>query len=235
VKGTSLDEIRIVRDYPDIFLEELPGMPSNRDIEFIIEFLPRTLSILKRPYRMPMNELVELKNQIAELKAKCFIRLSSSPWGAPILFVEKKDGTQHMCVDYHSLNEVTIKNKYPLPRIDVLFNQMKGGSVFSKIDLRSGYHQLRIRELNIPKTVFCTWYELYKYTVISFRLTNAPTYFMYLMNKVFIEYLNKFVVVFIDYILIYSKMEAEHEEHLKLVLGKLNTNQLYAKFSKCKF
>jgi hypothetical protein len=130
VKGTSLDEIRIVRDYPDIFLEELPGMPSNRDIEFIIEFLPRTLPILKRPYRMPMNELVELKNQIAELKAKCFIRLSSSPWGAPILFVEKKDGTQHMCVDYHSLNEVTIKNKYPLPRIDVLFNQMKG-AVFS--------------------------------------------------------------------------------------------------------
>jgi hypothetical protein len=126
VKGTSLDEIRIVRDYPDVFLEELPGMPPNRDIEFIIELLPRTPPILKRPYRMPMNELVELKKQIVELQAKEFICPSSSPWGAPILFVEKKDGTQRMCVDYHSLNEVTIKNKYPLPQIKDLFDQMKG-------------------------------------------------------------------------------------------------------------
>jgi hypothetical protein len=136
---------------------------------------------------MPVNELVELKKQIVEIQAKGFIRPSSSPWGAPMLFVEKKDGTQRMCVDYRSLNEVAIKNEYPLPRIEDLFDQMKGAGVFSKIDLRSGYHQLRIRESDIPKTVFRTRYRLYEYTVMSFGLTNAPTYFMYLMNKVFME------------------------------------------------
>jgi hypothetical protein len=129
-----------------------------------------------------------------------------------------------MCVDYHSLNEVTIKNKYPLPQIEVLFDQMKGASVFSKIDLRLGYHQLRIRESDIPKTMFHTRYGLYEYTVMSFELTNAPTYFMYLKNKVFMEYLDKFIVVFIDDILVYSKTEGEHEEHLRLVLEKLIIN-----------
>jgi hypothetical protein len=149
--------------------------------------------------------------------------------------VEKKDGTQRMCVDYRSLNEVTIKNKNPLPRIEDLFDQMKGASVFSKIDLRSGYQELKIRELDIPKTVFRTRYGLYEYTVMSFGLTNAPAYFMCLMNKVFMEYLERFVVVFIDDILIFSKMMEEHEEHLRLVLEKLRSNQLYAKFSKCEF
>jgi hypothetical protein len=184
---------------------------------------------------MPVNELVELKKQIAELQAKGFIRPSSSPWGAPMLFVEKKDGTQWMSSDYRSLNEVTIKNKYPLPRIEDLFDQMKGAGVFLKIDLRSGYHQLKIWESDIPKTVFCTRYGLYEYTVMSFGLTNAPAYFMYLMNKVFMEYLDKFVVVFIDDILIFSKTEEEHEKHLRLVLEKLRSNQLYGKFSKCEF
>jgi hypothetical protein len=144
VKGTSLDEIRIVWNYPDVFPEELPGMPPNRDIEFIIELLPRIPPISIWSYRMPMNELVELTKQIVELQAKGFIQPSSSSWGAAVLFVEKKDGTQRMCVDYHSLNEVTIKNKYPLPRIEDLFDQVNGANVFSKIDLRSGYHQLRI-------------------------------------------------------------------------------------------
>jgi hypothetical protein len=152
-----------------------------------------------------------------------------------MLFVEKKYGTQQMCMDYRSLNEVTIKNKYSLPRIEDLFDQMKGASVFSKIDLRSGYHQLKIQELNIPKTAFHTRYGLYEYTVMSFRLTNEPAYFMYLMNKVFMEYLDKFVVVFIDDILIFSKMEEEHEKHLRMVLEKLKSNQLYAKFNKCEF
>jgi hypothetical protein len=149
--------------------------------------------------------------------------------------VEKKDGTQRMCVDYRSLNEVTIKNKYPLPRIEDLFNQMKGASVFSKIDLRLGYHQLKIRESDIPKTAFRTRYGLYEYTVMSFGLTNAPADFMYLMNKVFMEYLDRFVVVFIDNILVFYKTMEEYEEHLKLVLEKLRSNQLYAKFSKCEF
>jgi hypothetical protein len=128
--------------------------------------------------------------------------------------VEKKDGTQWMCIDYQSLNEVTIKNKYPLPRIEDLFDQIKGASLFSKIDLRSGYHQLRIRESDIPKTAFCTRYGLYEYTVMSFGLKNAPAYFMYLMNKVFMEYLDRFVMVFIDDILVFSKTMEEHEEHL---------------------
>jgi hypothetical protein len=152
-----------------------------------------------------------------------------------VLFVEKKDGTQRMCVDYQSLNEVTIKNKYPITRIEDLFDQMKGAGVFSKIDLRFGYHQLRIWESDISKTAFHTRYGLYEYTVISFGLTNASTYFMYLMNKVFIEYLDKFVVVFIDDILIFSKIQEEHEKHLRLVLENLRSNQLYAKFSKCEF
>jgi hypothetical protein len=225
----------VVQDYPDVFLKELSGMLPDHDIEFLIELLPGTPPISKRSYRMPVNELVELKKQIAELQAKGFIRPSSSPWGAPVLFVKKKDGTQRMCVDYRSLKEVTIKNKYPLQRIEDLFDQMKGASVFSKIDLRSGYHQLKIWESDIPKTVFHTRYGLYEYIVMSFGLTNAPAYFMYLMNKVFMEYLNRFIVVFIDDILIFSKTMEEHEEHLRLVLEKLRSNQLYVKFSKCEF
>jgi hypothetical protein len=138
-----------------------------------------------------------------------------------VIFVPKKDGTQRLCVNYRALNEVTVKNKYPLSRIDDLFNQLYGACVFSKIDLRSGYHQLKIRECNIPKTAFVLRYGMYEYTVMSFGLTNAPAYFMYLMNKVFMEYLDKLLVVFIDDILVYSRNEDEHEEHLRLVLQKL--------------
>jgi hypothetical protein len=152
-----------------------------------------------------------------------------------MLFVEKKDGTQWMCIDYRSLNEVMINNKYPLPHIEDLFDQMMGVSVFSKIDLRSGYHQLKILESDIPKTAFSTRYGLYEYTMMSFGLMNTSTYFMYLMNKVLIEYLDKFILVFIDDILIFSNTEEEYEKHLRLVLEKLRSNQLYAKFSKCEF
>ena len=152
-----------------------------------------------------------------------------------MIFVDKKDGSQRMCVDYHSLNEVTIKNKYPLPRIDDLFDKLRGAYVFSKIDLRSGYHQLKIQNSDKPKTAFTTRYGLYEYTVMSFGLTNAPAYFMYLMNKVFMEFLDKFVVVFIDDILIFSKTEEEHAKHIRLVLQKLREHKLYAKRSKCEF
>jgi hypothetical protein len=210
-------------------------MPPDRDIEFIIDLLPQMPPISKRSYRMPVNKLVELKKQIAELQSKGFICPCSSPWEAPMLFVEKKDGTQWMCVDYQSMNEVTIKNKYPLPRIEDLFDQLKAASAFSKIDLRSGYHQLKIWESDIPKTSIRTRYGLYEYTMMSFGLTNAPSYFMYLMNKVFTEYLDKFVVAFIDDILIFSKIEEEHEMHLRLVLEKIRAHQLYAKFSKWEF
>jgi hypothetical protein len=234
-KAIPLEEIRVVHDFPDVFPEDLPGMPLDRDIEFIINLVPGTAPISKRPYQMPANELAELKKQLAELQKKGFIRPSSSPWGPPVLFVEKKDKTQRMCVDYKSLNEVMIKNKYPLLRIEDLFGQMRGACVFSKIDLRSGYDQLKIRKSDIPKTAFRTRYGLYEFTVMSFGLTNAPVYFMYLMNKVFMEYLDKFVVVFIDDILVFSKNKEEHEEHLWLVLEKLREHKLYAKFSKCEF
>nr|AAV32158.1 putative polyprotein [Oryza sativa Japonica Group] len=231
----ALQEIPIVRDYPDVFPEDLPGMPPKRDIEFRIDLVPGTNPIHKRPYRMAANKLAEVKSQVDDLLQKGYTRPSTSPWGAPVIFVENKDHTQRMCVDYHALNEVTIKNKYPLPRIDDLFDQLEGATVFSKIDLRSGYHQLRIREEDIPKTAFTTRYGLFECTVMSFGLTNSPAFFMNLMNKVFMEYLDKFVVVFIDDILIYSKTKEEHEEHLRLALEKLREHQLYAKFSKCEF
>jgi hypothetical protein len=233
--ATSTLDIRSVSEFLDVFPEELPGMPPDREIEFVIELVPGTAPIFKRPYRMAANQLAELKKQLQEVLDKGYIRPSASPWGAPVIFVPKKDGTQRMCVDYRSLNEVTINNKYPLPRIDDLFGQLKGACVFLKIDLRSGYHQLKIRVTDIPKTAFITRYGLYEYTVMSFRLTNAPAYFMYLMNKVFIEYLDKFVVVFIDDILIFSKNEEEHDVHLRLVLQKLRENQLYAELNKCEF
>jgi hypothetical protein len=142
--------------YPDVFPEELPGMPPDREVEFVIDLLPGTTPISKRPYRMAVEELKELKKQITKLQEAGYIRLSSSPWGALVLFVQKKDGSQRMCVDYRSLNDVTVKNKYPLPRIEDLFDQMRGVRVFSKIDLRAGYHQMKIRPSDIPKTTFST-------------------------------------------------------------------------------
>jgi hypothetical protein len=150
------DNIRVVRDFPDVFPEELPGMPPDREVEFVMDLLPGTAPISKQPYKMSVEELKELKKQLTELQEARYIRLSSSPWGAPILFVQKKDGSQRMCVDYRSLNDVTVKNKYPLPRIEDLFDQMRGARVFSKIDLRSGYHQMKIRPSDIPKTAFST-------------------------------------------------------------------------------
>jgi hypothetical protein len=166
---------------------------------------------------------------------KGFIRPSTSPWGCPALFVKKKDESLRMCVDYRPLNAVTIKNKYPLPRIDVLFDQLVGAKVFSKIDLRLGYHHIKIRASDIPKTAFSTRYGLYEFLVMSFGLTNAPAYFMYLMNSVSMLELDKFVVVFIDDILVYSKNEAEHTKHLHTVLQRLRDHQLYAKLSKYDF
>jgi hypothetical protein len=200
----------------------------------VIELKPGTAPISRRSYRMPPNELAELKIQLQDLLEKGFIRPSSSPWGCPAIFVKKKDQTLRMCVDYRPLNEVTIKNKYPLPRIDILFDQLTRARVFSKIDLRSGYHQ-RIRPEDIPKTAFTTQYGLFEYLVMSFGLTNAPTHFTYLMNSVFMPELDRFVVVFIDDILIYSKNEEEHANHLQIVLTRLREHQLYAKFSKCTF
>jgi hypothetical protein len=217
-ESNMIEAIRIVLDFPDVFPKELPGMPPERKVEFAIELILGTAPISKRAYRVSEPELVELKKQIDELFEKGYIRPSTSPWVAPVLFVEKKDGTKRMCIDYRALNEVTVKNKYPLPRIGDLFDQLRGASVFSKIDLRSGYHQLRIRPSDVPKTAFITKYGLYEFMVMSFGLTNMLAYYMYLMNCVFMDYLDKFIVVFIDDILVYSQNEQEHEEHLSKVL-----------------
>ena len=183
--------------YPDVFPAKLPSILPERDAVFEIKLVPGTQPIHKTPYRMAPKEQVELKRQLDDLLAKGFIRPSKLPWAFPMLFVEKKDGTKRLCVDYRDLNRVTIKNKYPLPRIDVLFEQLQGAKVFSKIDLNSGYHQLRIREEDIEKTTFSTRYGHYEYIVMSFGLTNAPAVFMEAMNRMLHEYLDDFVVVFL--------------------------------------
>ncbi|GJR30755.1 putative reverse transcriptase domain-containing protein [Tanacetum coccineum] len=231
----KLDDIRVVRDFPEVFPDDLLGLPLVREIEFRIDLIPGASPVVRSPYRLAPSEMLELSNQLKELQEKGFIRPSHSPWGAPVLFVKKKDGSMRMCIDYRELNKLTIKNRYPLPRIDDLFDQLQGACCFSKIDLRSGYHQLRVREEDIPKTAFRTRYGHFEFTVMPFGLTNAPAIFMDLMNRVCKPYLDKFVIVFIDDILIYSKSEEEHEVHLKTILDLLEKEKLYAKFSKCEF
>ncbi|GJT46768.1 putative reverse transcriptase domain-containing protein [Tanacetum coccineum] len=191
--------------------------------------------VAKSPYRLAPLEMQELSGQLQELQDKGFIRPSHSPWGAPVLFVKKKDGSFRMCIDYRELNKLTVKNRYPLPRIDDLFDQLQGACYFFKVDLQSGYHQLRVHEDDIPNTAFRTRYGHFEFTVMPFGLTNAPAVFMDLMNRVCKPYLDKFVIIFIDDILIYSKTKEEHEDHLKLVLELLRKEKLYAKFFKCEF
>jgi hypothetical protein len=240
VKVNQLDAsqgsgVPVVNKFPNVFPKDLSRMPPDRDIEFMIELKPSTTPMYKTPFRMTTPELAELKEHIKDLLEKRFNHPSSSLWGIPVIFVPKKDGTQRLCVDYRALNEVTIKNKYPVLRIDDLFDQLRGACMFSKINLRSGYHQLKVQECDIPKTAFILRYGMYEFTVMSFGLTNALAYFMYLMNEVFMEYLDKFVAVFIDDILVYSRSEEEHEEHLHLVLQKVRDHRLYAMLSKCEF
>ena len=186
-------------------------------------------------YRLAPAKLSEFKTQLEDFLSKGFIQPSSSPWGVPVLFAKKADGSLRLCIDYRQLNRVTIKNKYPLLRIDDLFDQLRGAHFFSKIDLRSGYHQLRVREVDIPKTAFRTRYGHFEFLVMPFGLTNAPAAFMDLMHRIFRPYLDQFVVVFVDDILIYSRSEAEHRKHLRITLQLLRNHQLYAKFSKCDF
>ncbi|GJY54308.1 putative reverse transcriptase domain-containing protein [Tanacetum coccineum] len=230
-----LEDVPIVREFPKVFPEDLPGLPPARQVEFQIDLVPGAAPVARAPYRLAPAEMQELSTQLQELSDRGFIRPSSSPWGAPVLFVKKKDGSFRMCIDYRELNKLTVKNRYPLPRIDDLFDQLQGSRVYSKIDLRSGYHQLRVREEDIPKTAFRTRYGHYEFQVMPFGLTNAPAVFMDLMNRVCKPYLDRFVIVFIDDILIYSKSRKEHEGHLKLILKLLKEEELYAKFSKCEF
>jgi hypothetical protein len=197
-----------------VFPDDLNGMPPERVIEFKIELQPGTTSIAKAPYKMSPMEMKELKIQLQGLLDKGYIHPSTSPWRCSALSVEKKVKELRLCVDYRPLNAVTIKNKYPLPRIDILLDQLAGAQVFSNIDLYSGYHQIKIHVKDIPKTAFTIRYGLHEYLVMSFGLTNALAHLMYLMNSVFMPKLDQFVMVFIDDILIYSKSMEEHEEHL---------------------
>lgn len=178
---------------------------------------------------------MELKEQLQKLLDKGFIRPSVSPWEIPVLFVRKNDGSMSLCIDYRELNRVTVQNKYMLPRIDDLFDQLQGAAVFSKIDLRLGYHQLKVKDEDVYKTAFRTRYGHYEFLVMPFGLTNAPAAFMDLMNRVFQPFLDQFVIVFIDDILVYSRNQEEHRQHLTAVLQILKDRRLYAKFSKCDF
>ena len=232
---STFDQIPVVSEYPDVFPDDLPGLPPSRQVEFRIDLVPGAAPIARVPYRLAPPEMQELSTQLQELLDKGFIRPSSSPWGAPILFVKKKDGSHRMCIDYRELNKLTVKNRYPLPRIDDLFDQLQGASWFSKIDLRSGYHQMRVRDEDVPKTAFRTRYGHYEFVVMPFGLTNAPAVFMDLMNRVCRPMLDRSVIVFIDDILVYSKTKEQHMDHLREVLETLRREQLFAKFSKCEF
>ncbi|GKC17732.1 putative reverse transcriptase domain-containing protein [Tanacetum coccineum] len=234
-KEKRLEDVPTVQDFPEVFPKDLPRLPPIRKVEFQIDLVLGVAPVARAPYRLAPSEMEELSTQLQELSDKGFIRPSSSPWGAPVLFVKKKDGSFRMCIDYRELNKLTVKNRYPLPRINDLFDQLQGSSVYSKIDLRSGYHQLRVRDEDIPKTEFRTRYGHYEFQVMTFGLSNASVMFMDLMNRVCRPYLDKFVIVFIDDILIYSKTKEEHDAHLRLILELLKKEELYAKFSKCDF
>nr|GEU90914.1 retrotransposon protein, putative, Ty3-gypsy subclass [Tanacetum cinerariifolium] len=218
-KEKRLEDVPIVQDFPEVFPEDLPGIPPTRQVEFQIDLILGVAPVARAPYRLSPSEMKELLNQLKELFDKGFIRSSSSLWGASVLFVKKNDGSFRMCIDYRELNKLIVKNRYPLPMIDDLFDQLQGSSVYSKIDMRSGYHQLRLREEDIPKTAFRTQYRHYEFQVMPFGLTNTPAVCMDLMNRVCKSYSDKFVIVFIDDILIYSKSKQEHEEHPKFIEG----------------
>ena len=224
-----------LQDYADVFPEDLTNLPPPREIDHGIEIFPGSEPVSKRPYKMSLPEAIELKEQLRQLLEQGYIRPSNSPWGAPVLFQKKKDGTLRLCIDYRGLNQVTVKNKYPIPRIDELLDRLHGSKIFTKIDLRSGYYQIRVKESDIPKTAFSTRYGHYEFTVMSFGLTNAPATFNRLMQDIFRPYLDDFVLVFFDDILVYSKSLEEHEAHVRKVLQLLRENKLYAKKSKCTF
>jgi len=210
-------------------------VPPEREVEFSINLISGMKPVSITPYLISVSELAELKKRLEDLLDKKFVRPGVSPWGAPMLLVKKKDGIMRLCIDYRQLNKVTMKNRYPLPRINDLIDQLLGARVFSKIDLRSGYHQIKVKDEDIQKTAFRTRYRHYEYFVMPFDVSNAPGVFMEYMNRIFHTYLDHFVVVFIYDILIYSKSEEEHAEHLRIVLQVLKEKKLYAKLSKREF
>src|SRR3954466_1707421 len=223
-----------MKEFADVFLTELPNqLPPQRKIDHSIDLIPGAEPPSRPTYRLLYVEMNELKKQLSDLLEKGFIRPSISPFGAPVLFVYKKEGSLRLCVDYCALNKITIKNRYPLPRIEELMDRLAGAKYFSKIDLYSGYHQIRIKEEDISKTAFRTRYGHFEFCVLPFGLTNAPATFMTLMNDIFRDHLDKFVIVYLDDILVYSKTPEEHIKHLRSVLETLRKHNLYAKWSKC--
>src|SRR5277367_2289641 len=228
------EEKNLLEEFVNVFLETLPNqLPPQRKIDHAIELVPGAEPPLRPTYRLLYLEMDELKKQLTDLLAKGFIRPSTSPFGAPVLFVHKKEGSLKLCVDYRALNKITIKNRYPLPRIEELMDCLAGAQYFTKIDLYSGYHQIRIKKEDVPKTAFRTRYGHYEFLVLPFGLTNAPATFMTLMNDIFRKYLDDFVIVYLNNILIYSKTKEEHLQHVRLVLETLRKHQLYAKANKC--
>jgi hypothetical protein len=220
----KLEDIHVVREFPDVFPDDLPRMPPERAIEFKIELQPYTSPIAKAPYKMSPVEMKELKIQLQAFVDKGYIHPSTSPWGCSTLFVEKTDKELCLCVDYRPLNAVTIKNKYPLSRIDILFDQLAGAQVFSKINLRSGYHQIKICTEDIPKTAFMMRYGLYVYLFMSFGLMNAPTHFMHLMNSVFMPELDQFVVMFIDFMYLMNSVFMPELDQFVVITSELFFN-----------
>src|SRR5437868_1229306 len=226
----------LIKEFQDIFPSTLPNnLPPKRTVDHSIELIPGSEPPSRPTYRLSYLEMNELKKQLSELLQKGFIRPSVSPFGAPVLFVHKKEGTLRLCIDYRALNKITIKNRYPLPRIEELMDRLIGSKYFTKIDLYSGYHQIRIKDEDISKTAFRTRYGHYEFCVLPFGLTNAPATFMTLMNNIFQPYLDKFVIVYLDDILIYSKTKEEHLKHVHIILETLRKHQLYAKLAKCEF
>jgi len=225
----------VLKKHNSIFGKLPKGLPPSRGVEHEIDLEPGTQPPAQRIYHMSPLELAEVKKQLTELIEMEFIQPSKAPYGAPILFVRKKNGKLRMCVDYRALNKITVKNRYPLPRIDDLMDQLHGATVFSKLDLQSGYWQIRIAEKDVPKTAFRTRYGHFEWRVMPFGLTNAPATFQALMNRILQPYLDRFVVVYLDDILIYSKTPEEHIQHVDQVLQVLQQNELYVGLDKCGF
>ena len=227
---------QILEEFQDVFPKDLPaGLPPKRTYDHRIEIEPGQSPPFRPIYKQSYAELEEMKRQLTELIEKGFIRPSRSPYGAPVLFVRKKNGDMRMCIDYRALNKITVKNRYPLPRIDELLDRVHGATIFSKIDLRSGYHQIRLVEEDIPKSAFRTRYSHFEFTFLPFGMTNAPATFMALMNDIFRPYLDKFVLAFLDDILVYSRTPEEHAVHLRKVLELLRQHKLYGGLAKCSF
>ncbi len=230
---TSLNCIKQVLDeFSDVMPEDLP---LRRQVNHVIKVMPRVAPPTKAPYRMNHEELREFKVQLEEFLTKGYIKPNKLPYGALVRFVHKKDGTLRMCVDHRAFNKVTVKNRYPLPRIDNIFNRLSRAKVFSRIDLRLGYYEIWVAKGDEEKTACRTRYGSYKFLVMPFELTNAPATFCILMNDIFREWLDDFVVVYIDDILIYRGSLEEHVEHFRKVFQRLRENKLYVKFEKCKF